>query len=545
MNWEVLTMKSRTSSSKFTVFRKELTRFAPVWLAWCAMYLLGGYLCYDWQEDLTYNYSPFLSLFNLTNIVYGFACAACLFGYLHDSRECNTVHAFPYRREEYFLIHLLSGLVMSFVPAAVFCLAILPITHGNLLMLFLGMQFQFLFYFALAVFCMMLTGRRFAAGVLYGLLNFIAPLLYLAIDILYIPYLPGIVLEAKPFLLLCPLFQLMFSDPQQLEVWYFGKDQIQLMTTCVTFAGVGVVLIALSLLLYRRRRLENAGNFLAFKCLEPVFVLVVTVVFGCFAALFGRMYLDNDWILLAIFLIIGYFAALMMLKRSIRVFYVKSIVSMLALMALIFGSLLLTTLDPLNRIHYVPDADQVAAVTLCESAYYRNQYRTTDLAEITDIADIHRELLETGDFHSDSAPDSLKLTYEMKDGRRIVRNYQVDAGAANVMERVNYYRSQPEYLIGTENLEDLLKRFTSCSIYSKDGSVWYDLEEDQAEEFLSIFYAEAQEGKMYYPYYLNQSASYELVLTLYSDSGVSSYYLYIPDTAVKTLEWICENVPAA
>ena len=36
MSWEVLTMKCRTSSSDFAILKKDLTRFAPVWLGLCA-----------------------------------------------------------------------------------------------------------------------------------------------------------------------------------------------------------------------------------------------------------------------------------------------------------------------------------------------------------------------------------------------------------------------------------------------------------------------------------------------------------------------------
>ena len=40
MNWEVLIMKSKTSFFNATVFRKDITRFAPLW----ALYLIGGML---------------------------------------------------------------------------------------------------------------------------------------------------------------------------------------------------------------------------------------------------------------------------------------------------------------------------------------------------------------------------------------------------------------------------------------------------------------------------------------------------------------------
>lgn len=49
-------------------------------------------------------------------------------------------------------------------------------------------------------------------------------------------------------------------------------------------AGVGVLLLTAALLLYRRRKLETAGDFIAVKPLEPVFL----VMYSWWRHLFSR-----------------------------------------------------------------------------------------------------------------------------------------------------------------------------------------------------------------------------------------------------------------
>lgn len=547
-------MRSRTSSSKWTILRKDLTRFAPVWIAWSAMYLIGGYLCYDLTEDLTYRYSAFLPLFNILNAIYGISVAMSLFGYLHDPRECVTVHAFPLRREQYFLIHAIAGLLMHLIPTGLFCLAVTPQLGQGPVILYTGMVLQFVFYFGLGIFCMMLTGRRFAAGILYVLLNFLSPLVYLAIDILYMPMLPGIEIYPDNFYLLSPPIAMMFrfAGPLLLpdsayiaDNWHY-MDWPEYIPFLGVFAAIGAGLMILALVLYQYRKLESAGDFIAVKWLQPVFVLAITLAFGCVGAVFGNLFLGNYVFMLAAAMVVGYFAAQMLIRRTARVFDLKTLAGFGCIAVLVMGSLGLTRMDVLGRVDYVPETDSVARVEVYSLEGTRRCYFTSDPNQIAQIASLHTRALNqdtTDENYMDS--ERLELKYYLKNGSVVKRYYLL--GFQDLVEEASWYFSQPEYLFGTSGLEDILSRLESAEIngYKSDYSVWeqtYYLDQTEIRELLPILYEEACAGLMsttYYDYIGGYEATNIVVtLCLQTEDGEINRSVNIPYKAANTLAWV-------
>ena len=88
MNWEVLTMRSKTSCFNKTVFRKNLTRFAPVWVLYTLCLVLGLFLVYsnaagssDRYRDFqfTYQVSQMIQVMGGVNLGYALLVAQLLF----------------------------------------------------------------------------------------------------------------------------------------------------------------------------------------------------------------------------------------------------------------------------------------------------------------------------------------------------------------------------------------------------------------------------------------------------------------------------------
>ena len=157
-------MKLRTSFFNIRVLRKNLGRFAPLWVLYAIGEVLGLMSLdlespvYQIASDLNYLMGP-VAIFHM---VYALLVAACLFGDLFDSRMCNGLHAMPMRREGWLLTNLVSGLVFALIPAVV---------GGGVAALFLGEYWwfalvwqgtsllQYVFFFGLAVFCAMCAGK--------------------------------------------------------------------------------------------------------------------------------------------------------------------------------------------------------------------------------------------------------------------------------------------------------------------------------------------------------------------------------------------------
>lgn len=476
-------MRSRTSSSNWTVFKKDLTRFAPVWIEYAVVLAVISYILLtngsrSWDSDGT------VIVFAFINLFYGYICAQTVFGYLHDSVECNTVHAFPIRREVYFGLHLNAGFWMSFIPNGLFCLSLISLDPGEVWMLFLIMNIQFVFFYGLGILCMFLTGRKFAALTLYGLLNFLAPFVQWAVTTLYLPKLPGIWINEDIFNWFYPMFQFVQLQDNGFETWY---------------ALAAIVMLSVSFFLYRRRKLEYAGDFLAVKPLTGVFLAAVSFVCGCILEFLAQdVYGDSSNTMLVVGLLVGWFTGLMLLHKTVRVFQPRRLLGGAAIVAVVLGSLWLVELDLPNRVYYIPEPEQVKKVSLgMNYSQWADTYDTEDPEVIADILTLHEEILEQGvPTGSNHGYDRCFLTYELADGSKLMRWYYVKHGEA--YDHLQYYYSQPQYLLNVGSFEEFQEKFVECGlgVYGTGNEIHRMVEGEDLEKLMELFWQDCLDGKM-------------------------------------------------
>ena len=539
-------MKSKTSSCNMRIFKKDLTRFAPIWVEYSVLLLIIFYFLWSEDGDITARYSWFLGIFAFVNAIYGFVCAVGLFGYLSNPRECNCVHTFPNRREEYFVVHLVSGLLMALVPNLVFCALNIPLAqNGSVLYTFMGMMLEFLFFYGLAVFCVFLTGRKFAAATIYALLNWISLLIYWAVDVIYLPLLPGVQLNMDVFFRFCPVIQMSFEDLINFNVWH-GTDPGQL-KAFVLYAAVGVGLIVSSLFLYRRRKLEYAGDFLAIKSLTPVFIVAISIAFGCALAAFGSILFDQTpYLLLAFGLLVGYFSGMMLLRRTVRVFRLKNLIGAATVVAVIFGSIFTTAMDPFGRVYHVPETEQIASVEIRQHETYSDVYKTEDPAVIADILQLHSDILDYGKLNGIYRQERYHVTYRLKNGTTLIRYYWVQS--EELLDRVHFYYSQPEFLMDVSTLEELLEHCYYIDIDDyRDDMQSKDIhltDKEEMKPLLEVFFRECREGKMSEYSEVLENHFYIGIGLEYGQADTEHFWLYIPKTATDTIA-VCEEFISA
>lgn len=438
-------MKLRISCFDKTVFRKDITRFAPLW----AIYLIGGLLVMltnlagqDPQpaaQDLASTIGPF----SIINMIYAALCAQLLFGDLYNSRLCNALHAMPLRRETWFVTHLLSGLCFSLVPHFIGTTLMLPmLSHVAVAgwIWLLGMILEFLFFFGLAVFSAFCAGNRLAMAAVYGILNFASVIAYWFVTTIYEPLIYGVSINDEIFAYLSPVVQMVGSN--ELVVFkytngysYYSGLVYQGMGEgwgyLAICAAIGVGFMALALLLYRHRKLECAGDFIAVKSMEPVFAVVFTLCVGCVFAFVGEAFAADYLLFLIVGLILGWFVGQMLLRRTIRVFQWKTLLKF-AILALALGAtLLLTTLDPLGITRWVPEQGNVKKVEVYQGRRIyplsSKNLNITEPEDIQKVIDAHEELLNYRYYSGNSRSTPMTIQYTMKDGRQVTRTYTVYA----------------------------------------------------------------------------------------------------------------------
>ena len=453
-------MKSKTFFCEKTLLKKNLRRFAPFWGLFTLALLMGlSVLVQDYRGrfDLgmhlarnSREMAPFM-------LAYGLLMGELLFGDLFDSRMCSGIHALPLRREQIFSVNLLSGLLSCLIPTAVMALAAIPflmgipMEQGWLLapLWFAALNLQFLFFFGLASFCAMLAGTRLAMALLYGIVNFASVLIYFPFSTIYVPLLVGVMDNSDPFQRFCPTLQMadtiLIECERNEEINPVGHFQLgEGWGYLLLCAGIGVALMAGALLLYRSRKLECAGDFLSLPRLKPLFQITAGLLAGAAAYMFSGIFFGTyyRWTFQLIFIVtgmaVGWFAARMLLDKTLRVFRRSSVLGLLALMLAVGASVGITALDPLGIEDRIPEVEEVESVRV-DDFYYGTTGREEDvfrspediekvvrlqeLAISQDLRDWNRH--ELYQFQESYHLVNFRLQYTLKNGKQLNRYYYV------------------------------------------------------------------------------------------------------------------------
>ncbi len=502
-------MPSKTSFFNKTTFRKDLTRFFPLWGLYALCLLLGLVLIMDEREKfwIANNFAQLPRTMAVINLFYALAAAAVLFGDLYNTRMCYGLHALPLSRRSWFVSHILSGLCFSLIPTAIMAVVALPMLAGTPMengwqlspYWFLISNLQYLFFFSLAAFCVQCAGNWLGMAAVYGLLNFGSYIIYILVNFLFTPLLPGVITPSDTANRFCPVLMLSERYLETEQVRTLDSKGIEQITGgsftmgdawgyLLTAAAVSLVLLIGTYLLYRRRKLESAGDFLAIRQLAPVLAVAMALTGSVAAWIFlnatGLGYsLGNPLLLLFAFagLIVGWFAGQMLLRRSTRVFYLRSWAGLAILTAAMAAGLGLTKLDVLGIADWLPQPEEVTSVTYSFSV----DDTLKDEAGIADMIRLHSLCLEEKltmeqvdqqrrEFFQ-AHPDEeypydyydVYLSYYLNNGRTVRRQYYLPATNTEGMELIRHYSGTLPAVIGYHSgkreirtPEDLMKYVT-------------------------------------------------------------------------------------
>ena len=551
-------MKSRISFFDQTLLRKDITRFAPVWI----LYLIGGLMVgfgvvggYNQSYYAARSMADIILPLAVVNTIYALIVAECLFGDLFNSRLCNAIHALPLRREQIFATHTVAGLLFGFAPNLVFTLVLMPQLEAMwyvALIWLLAMTLQYLFFFSLAVLSAIVTGNRFAMAAVYVLIDFLGIIVGWFAETFYLPLLPGLQLFMESFCWFSPtvgITQLdalvefvpdkMYGSSMSISARYRFAGLSGQWWYLVVLAGIGVALLVAAVLLYRKRKLESAGDFLAFRSLAPVCSVVITLaVAAAFRIIMGEITSMPLFSLLVGFLV-GCFGAEMLLRRTVKVFDRKTCIKC-GLIGVTFALTLgITALDPAGLTRWTPEPEQVVSVTVLDqydgNALYEYQrpFQTKDRQMIGDLVQIHEQLLtqhipEGERVHYGGALGKIHLTYQLSDGRTVVRRYCFSKESDLGKQILKIY-DLPEFVLGYSDWDAFIKETHYVEVGSPD-EYWsfYGDEKDQLLYAIREDILNGSHKNVMYP-------AYEIRI---EDSEGRVQYLSLPYESSKTSDWM-------
>ena len=498
MNWEVLTMKLRISFFNPGVLKKDATRFFPVWGLY-SVFLLILYLMLtsnaEAAGEIAYNMVDMIPISAVVNLGYGLICAFMLFGDLFNSRLCNALHAMPMRREGWFATHLTAGLLFMAVPNSVFALitGLQMESYCYISLWWLATAcMQFLFFFGVGVLAMLCAGNRLGATALYGIFNFLPVLIYVLFESFYLPSLPGIVNDWEYYAVFTPVYEMAsatYLDYSHMSGYHFEITEVfpQAFGYTGICAGVGVVALLLALVVYKKRKLESAGDLLSVKSLKYLFLPVCTYGAGALFYVMGELIISQlQYVMLLIGLVVGFFAGLMLLDKTVKVFQAKNILTLGAMVLLLFGSIGLTALDPAGVTRYVPEAQQVQQVSIFSR--WEGEAILTDASDIKTVIRIHEDQIgRVDDGYYDSHPFTIE--YTLNNGKNVTRRYSIIL-APETKNDLNEIYSRWESIFPTKDAESLYE--ITKAVYVNG----YQISREEIEPLFKAMALDCNNGKM-------------------------------------------------
>lgn len=462
MSWEVWTMKSRTSCSEMSLFRRCLQRYWPFWLGMAAVlvfcYVLplanmlsdpssaqfeGGKLrLAQLVVDGHIQDSPLYALF------FGLVAAMLVFEHTYSTKLTGLFASLPVKRERIFAQHWLAGAVMLLSTGALITLAMLAVeaVYGaadlpSALTFLAVWSMESLTFYGFAAFCVMLTGHVLVIPALYLLLNFAGSALNMMLGGLVTSYSYGVMNGANGLdwlHTLSPAVRLIIGPNGELT-GFGGWGWV------IGYFIVGLVFTALALWLFLRRQNERAQETTAFGPLRPILKYIVTIFFGLgfpFLVLFflggfrfygsgaeGTRFFPLHLILSLVGAVIGYFLSEMIIRKSFRAFSGKGWLKALLAGLLCCAVVALFRFDAFGIARYIPAVDDVEVLQLSVGS---ERFVLRDPAQIETAEALQREIYarrgEADGHDYDGSGVFLQYAYRLKDGKAPMRGYYLPRG---------------------------------------------------------------------------------------------------------------------
>ena len=554
-------MRSKTSCFNGTLFRKNLSRYWPLWglasfggalfpLAMLVNLLHSGLQDAWTPMQMKEMYYTVLSYgVPVISIVYAVLCAMAVWNYLYNTRSVGLMHTLPIRREGLFLTNVLSGLVMMAIPYAVtgVLIVLVSLLYGGfepvgVLVTVLGVAGESVFFFGLATFCALIVGNIFMLPALYGLLNFLAVLTDFTLNLLAQGFCFGLNSSYSGTVeWLSPVVYLMQQvrpdstyEEKLVQDGVYGSYSTNVLTEVhlengwliAVYAAVGVVLMVLAWLMYRRRRSESAGDVVSVNWMKPVFRYgwaAFSAILGgrLLYALFWESFQNGLYFTVLPMILcmivggaVGYYAASMLLAKTLRVF--RS--TWKGMLAVALGCIALCAamkFDVFGVVRRVPAADSVKQVNLyaADSNYYLTPGQ--DDALIEKVRALHQAIISDKDYALTTASaateaysgadredpytyTTVRFTYTLNSGLKVQRQYDLYL-TRDRMAREGTYDNLLDRLINSPEMrqkrirwQDGNFRLDTAWITTRTGGT--DLNSREVETILGAVARDAENG---------------------------------------------------
>ena len=528
-----------SSSDRFSkaLFIKNIKRLWPIWgsysfiLFWLLYALTFIELKFTFFSDydkislrtLDFIYTEETEICLWIAIFFSVLMALGNFSYLGTEKSCYFIHALPLKRETLFGTNFISGLLMMYVPNVVFYLLtnVLCIKEGfyfikALSVWLLVISVEELFFYAMAVLCLIIVGHNIAGSVFYGVLLGLAEILTGLINGIFENLYYGVGTRLVSFRndYTCIISPIRFfirmniyresSNTETVEPVYIFEEFWPVMIGAFVTA---LLFIAAAILLYRVRKSERSGDVVAIDFLRPVFrwffgisiallftFLINETLFYTFKYRF--IMLPITFVLIMVFGIVAYLAAEMIIRKNFRIFSGLGRQFVLYACCLAAASLLMLGLGH-RMIKTYPDPSKVSAARL---SIYGNEYMITDPEMIRELIDVHKVIVDEYDEirESDEIDTTTWITLTLEyylEKREVYRQYSIPVNNSNINKAIDGFCIPHTRELSLDVLD--FSKIISSSIGGNFGDEYgyFNINEAQTRELIEELKKDIDEGR--------------------------------------------------
>lgn len=547
----------------FTIFRKDVTRFLPLWGGYCLALLLAVIGFGQWTLSPAGRYHYTYWVIHILTVVYAPLCAITLFGDLYHKARCQAIHALPISRLGWFCTQALAGALFFLIPTAL-CFAL---TGGLISGSFVKVCLLFALCYGLSLTCVMLSGNRLGAIAMYFAAHALPLVLEWFYTCFYQPYLPSVGV---------PIVESVVPSISPRGILYrtllnfYGTQ----MAAFVLPGIAGVALTVVAMLLYRFRKLERAGSFAAVRGLSHLFLGAFSLIAAAVLFLLLGHAREQFWFLF-LYVPVFYFAGAMVVEKRFHVFRAGNLFTLGILAAVLFNSLWIVKYDAFGLLTYVPKSENVRRVEVYADVagrwglqydhgfFSKEGITITDPEDIEAVTQVHSQLLEKATVLD--ARRMVYLTYTLKSGIRVRRYYPIPTGEKSyeLFQELDKATSSTSALFGNVQLEDYVNQVYYIHVQSEgigdrefyfaDPSFTTDVGAGDVKihhpamglQFLKHLREDAQEGNLRQLSYVQYTVTIKsrdawgrektVVLTLPHLAGASAQYLELTWEAARQL----------
>ena len=368
-------------------------------------------------------------------MVFAVGVATLLLSYMHSSASMSTHHSLPFKRCALLISKFASGALLTIAPILI---------NAILLGLILINPEYRRFYSVVEVLKWTVSGIIYT-GVFYTLTSFVNMMTGNPIGTLV--FTSGFM--ALP-LIITGFFEMFFSQ----EVYGYTSNSIEYILNYIyveesqlfTFGPLAVYICFIVLFtlgafsLYKHRKLEAHGEVIAFLWLKPVFIGIIGLLSSMVSYLYFRGVLNKNGLLYILPLgILGVIIAWMISRKRISPKGIHKPVIIYVAAALAFCAVIHFDLTGYER--RIPHKDDIVSVSITHdvplgqiwigdrAVDYRIKDRIspyfTEEKDIVNVIDFHNYMLENRADRTYNNFFTIPLTYKLKNGKTILRTYDV------------------------------------------------------------------------------------------------------------------------